>query len=85
MTRALAVEGARYGITANAVAPGSIDMPMARSIMEGLQEKYRLEISMERVGEPDELVAVIEFLASKYASYVTGQFIYVCEGANFGG
>ncbi|TSD40415.1 SDR family oxidoreductase [Rhodococcus sp. KBS0724] len=85
MTKSLALEGARYGITANAVAPGSINTPLMLSMSEEHLEKYKAEIPMQRFGDPDEVAAVVEFLSSREAAYVTGQLIYVCGGASFGG
>jgi 2-hydroxycyclohexanecarboxyl-CoA dehydrogenase len=85
-TKTLAQESARFGITANAVAPGPIETPLlmgAREfgeigdrIIEGMVSKT----VMRRLGTPDEVAAAIAFLASDDASYVTGQTLGVSGG-----
>lgn len=76
-TKALAQEIARKGITVNAVAPGFIKTEMT----EGLDEKlYQSLIPMRRFGEADEVAAVVTFLASKEAAYITGEVINVNGG-----
>lgn len=74
MTQTLAVELAKDGIRVNAIAPGVIETPMTsytREAPERLQ-KFMLRTPMERVGQPEELVGPVIFLASSMASYVTG-------------
>ena len=76
-TRALALELAKRRITVNSVAPGLIDTEMVAGIP--LEEISRL-IPMRRLGTPEEVAAVVEFLFSGGASYVTGQLISVNGG-----
>lgn len=76
-TKALAQEIGRKGITVNAVAPGFIKTDMT----EGIDEKqFRTIIPMQRFGEADEVAETVGFLASKGASYITGEVINVNGG-----
>jgi 2-hydroxycyclohexanecarboxyl-CoA dehydrogenase len=86
-TKAIARESARFGVRCNAVAPGPIETPLLNSAREQLGELgARLKQAMidatavHRIGEPDEVAAVIAFLASDDASYVTGQTVNVSGG-----
>jgi 3-oxoacyl-[acyl-carrier protein] reductase len=77
-TKALALEVATRGITVNAVAPGIISTPMT----EGLFDAKTIErlVPMNRAGLPEEVAAVVSFLASDEAAYVTAQVISVSGG-----
>ena len=77
-TKALALEVASRGITVNAVAPGIISTPMS----EGLFDEKAIErlVPMNRAGLPAEVAAVVAFLSSAEASYVTSQIISVSGG-----
>lgn len=82
MTQALAVELAKDGVRVNALAPGVIATPMTevtRSTPEKL-EKFMLRTPMARVGQPEELIGPVVFLASEMASYVTGVTLAVDGG-----
>ncbi len=81
ITRTVALEGARHGVLANAIAPGGIDTPMLRAIPEDLFERGRELVPLGRYGEPGEIAAVAAFLVSDDASYLTGQVIHVNGGA----
>ncbi|MBX5470367.1 MAG: SDR family oxidoreductase [Thermoleophilaceae bacterium] len=86
-TKTVAREAARYGVTANAVAPGPIETPLLMSAPQALGELgERLvqgmvgQTALRRLGRPDEVAAAIAFLASDDASYITGQAIGVSGG-----
>ena len=82
LTKNIALEVAEKGIRINGIAPGSINTPMNKDIMEDPQKKKQEEekIPMRRIGEPEEIAKVAFFLASPDASYITGTTVYVDGG-----
>jgi NAD(P)-dependent dehydrogenase (short-subunit alcohol dehydrogenase family) len=83
MTRVLAVEWAPHGIRVNAIAPGYVETSMLRGMIErGEHDEGRLlaRVPLGRLAHPDEIASVISFLASRDASYLTGQTIVVDGG-----
>ena len=82
MTQALAVELARDGIRVNAIAPGVIETPMTSYTREAPErlDRFMMRTPMARVGQAEELVGPVVFLASDMASYVTGVTLPVDGG-----
>lgn len=76
-TKALAQEVGRKGVTVNAVAPGFVRTDMVTGLDEA---EVRRNIPMNRFGEPEEVAALVAFLASDDASYITGECISVNGG-----
>lgn len=76
MTRTVAVEVARRGITVNAVAPGLVETKLTEGVGNGMVDA----IPARRVGRPEEVAACVRFLASDAASYVTGTTLTVDGG-----
>ena len=72
-TKALALEGARGGITVNAIAPGYINTEMVQAVPKDVLEKSILpQIPVGRLGEPEDIARCVVFLASDEASFITG-------------
>ncbi len=80
LTKALAVELAPRSITVNAITPGFISTEMTASLPEAVIDQYKARIPLGRFGSPDDVAAVVGFLASDQASYITGQTIRVDGG-----
>ncbi len=85
-TKAMAREGARFGITVNAICPGPIETPLLMQALdfgeigEKIVETMKGGTQLRRLGTPDEVAAAIAFLASDDASYVTGETLGVSGG-----
>jgi 3-oxoacyl-[acyl-carrier protein] reductase len=79
-TRALAAELGGRSITVNCVAPGFVDTDMTRDLSESQKTAMLSRIPLARLAEPEEVAAVVAFLCSEAASYVTGETIHVNGG-----
>ena len=80
LTRTLAKETARAGITVNAVLPGYIDTDALADMDEDAKKQARMGIPMRRFGKPEEVAAAIFFLACQDAGYVTGSALKIDGG-----
>jgi 3-oxoacyl-[acyl-carrier protein] reductase len=87
-TKTLALELGKFGVTANAVAPGFVetDMTQATAARQGIDyEDWKLTVARDipigRIGQPEDIAAVASFLCRDEAGYVSGQVIYVNGGA----
>jgi len=79
-TRAIAQEGARKGVTVNAVSPGYIDTPMVRQVPEAVLEQIVAGIPVGRLGQPEEIARAVCFLTDDGAGFVTGTNLSVNGG-----
>jgi len=85
MTRCLATELGRRGITVNAVAPGFIETDMTEAIRNLAEKEIVKKVSCRRLGRPEDIAHATAFLASDEASYVTGHVLVVDGGLTLGG
>lgn len=81
MVKTLAVEGVSRGITANAVLPGMVATEKVMAMPEAILERLREVLPSGRMAEPAEVAALVSFLASDDAGYVTGQTIGIDGGS----
>ena len=79
-TKALAQEGARFGITVNAIAPGYIDTDMVAAVPENVLEKIVARIPVGRLGHAAEIARGVAFLCSDNAGFVTGSTMSINGG-----
>ncbi|MBA3530003.1 MAG: SDR family oxidoreductase [Propionibacteriaceae bacterium] len=86
-TKTLALELGKYGVTANAIAPGFIETEMTRATADRLGVEFEdwkvaasRDIPVGRIGQPADIAAVASFLCSEEAGFVSGQVIYVAGG-----
>jgi len=80
LTKSVAKEVGRYGITVNAIAPGFINTSMTEKLQEKEKEKFISQIPAGRMGKPEEVANLVSFLASDEAGYITGEVIKIDGG-----
>jgi acetoacetyl-CoA reductase len=83
IVKSLAQEGARAGITANAICPGYIATEMVMAVPDNVREKIVAQIPAGRLGEPEEIARCVVFLASDEAGFITGSTISANGGQFF--
>jgi acetoacetyl-CoA reductase len=79
-TKALAQEGAKFGITVNAVAPGYVDTDMVRAVPENVLEKIIASIPVGRLGRAGDIARTVKFLVADDADFITGSTVSVNGG-----
>ena len=79
-TKALAQEGAKFGVTVNAIAPGYIDTDMVAAVPEPVLEKIIAKIPVGRLGQADEIARGVGFFASENGAFVTGSTMSINGG-----
>ncbi|SCW68915.1 3-oxoacyl-[acyl-carrier-protein] reductase [Sphingobium faniae] len=79
-TKALAQEGAKYGITVNAIAPGYIDTDMVAAVPAAVLEKIVAKIPVGRLGHAHEIARGVAFLCSEEAAFITGSTLSINGG-----
>jgi len=84
LTRTIALEGARHGITANAIAPGLIQTPMLASMNGPARELLISKVPLKHPGEPEDIAAAAAFLGAPEARYITGVVLDVDGGIGIG-
>jgi acetoacetyl-CoA reductase len=79
-TKALAQEGAKFGVTVNAIAPGYIDTDMVAAVPPPVLEKIVAKIPVGRLGQAEEIARAVAFLTSENGSFVTGSTMSINGG-----
>jgi 3-oxoacyl-[acyl-carrier protein] reductase len=83
-SKSMAREVASRGITVNVVSPGFIDTDMTKTLTDDQKASILKDIPVNRLGDPKEIAAVVGFLASDDAAYITGETIHVNGGMHMG-
>lgn len=80
MTRSLAMEFGKYGVTVNAVGSGMIVTPMTENVSDEIKQRWIRQSAVGRLGEPLDVARAFLFLALPQSSYITGQMLFVDGG-----
>ena len=80
LTKTVAKELGKYGVTVNSVAPGMIETDMFKDLTEEFKEKAALETVVHRIGQPEDIAHLVSFLASEKGRHITGEVIKVDGG-----
>jgi acetoacetyl-CoA reductase len=79
-TKALALEGARFGVTVNAIAPGYIDTDMVAAVPEDVLQKIIAKIPVGRLGHAGEIARAVAFLVDEHGGFITGSTLSINGG-----
>lgn len=85
LTRCMATELGKRGVTVNAIAPGFIETDMTTAVRNAAEGEIKKMIPLRRLGRPEDISAAALFLASDQASYMTGQILTIDGGLTLGG
>jgi len=84
LTRALALEFAKFNVTVNCIAPGLIDTPLVRNLRKDVQERLIQAQPTPMIGQPKDIASTALFFVSEEARYITGQVLHVDGGKSLG-
>ncbi|MEK3800373.1 SDR family NAD(P)-dependent oxidoreductase [Peribacillus sp. FSL H8-0477] len=84
LTRALALEFAKFNVTVNCIAPGLIDTPLVRNLRKDVQERLIQAQPTPMIGQPKDIANTALFFVSEEARYITGQILHVDGGKSLG-
>jgi len=80
MIKTIAMEGGKYGITANAICPGAIGTDPMLTLPDEILERHKKRAAIRRLAKPEEIADLVTFLASDRAAFITGEFIVIDGG-----